>query len=217
MDHTTPAFIAIATNQHLSVLGIDPTTAKALAQAAGRDMQQRGGLEAWHQGTEAYAAWYRKVSHKTGSHMRKASGGGLDWWVDGLARLRDLEQATPAPYLGDDYPLTLTQARAFPGFPHFDDLAISDLALGMLAARWLQLLGFDKGPVSAELMAAADEDFFGDVPLIAALAGSAEAFREWWARDDASIYCLTNETGSEDWAADVLGRVPNVWPHALPD
>ena len=208
------AVAALATAQHLQVIGIEPGS--SLVGAATRDLIERGGLEAWKAGAADYRQWFSRVAHKPGSHMRSAAGG-LDWWVDGLARLQDLEQATPAPYLGDAYPLTLTQARAFPGFLRFDDLATSDLALGMLAARWFQLLGFDKGPVSADLMAAADEDFFGDVPLIAALAGSAEAFREWWARDDCTIYSVGVILGADDWATDVLGRVPDMWQHALPD
>lgn len=199
MDHTAPAFIATATRQHLFVLGINPATDKAQSSAAARDMRQRGGLEAWHQSPGAYADWYRKVSHKAGGHLRQTPGG-LDRWAGGLERLRALApDAGAAPYMGPQ------------------DVEVSSLARGMLATRGLTLLGFDKSGADQGLLAAAGEDFLEDPSLRAALAGSASAFREWWARDDASIYCLTDETGSEDWAIGVLARVPNVWPHALPD
>ena len=119
----------------------------------------------------------------------------------------------------DAFPLTLAQARNHPDIASgmtLDDLSVTPIEMGMLAARWLRLLGFNKGEVAAALMIAADEDFFGDVPLLAALAGSAAEFKEWWVKDDASIYCLTDATGSEEWAADVLARVPAIdWPQPL--
>lgn len=118
----------------------------------------------------------------------------------------------------DVFPLTLAQARNHPDIAScmtLDHLSVTPIEMGMLAARWLRLLGFDKGEVAAALMAAADEDFFGDVPLLAALAGSAAEFKAWWLKDDASIYCMTDATGSEEWAVDVLARAPNDWPQHL--
>ena len=118
----------------------------------------------------------------------------------------------------DAFPLTLAQARNHPDIASgmtLDDLSVTPIEMGMLAARWLRLLGCHKGEVAAALMAAADEDFFNDVPLLAALAGSAAEFRAWWVKDDASIYCLTDATGSEAWAAGAVARVPNEWPQHL--
>ena len=118
----------------------------------------------------------------------------------------------------DVFPLTLAQARNHPDIAScmtLEHLSVTPIEMGMLAARWLRLLGFDKGEVAAALMAAADEDFFNDVPLLAALAGSASEFKEWWSTDDASIYCMTDATGSEEWAVDVLARAPNDWPQHL--
>ena len=199
------------------MIGIEPGS--SLASAATRDLIERGGLEAWKAGAAEYRQWFSRVAHKPGSHMRSAAGG-LDWWFDGLPRALDLERrARPPSVACDAYPLTLAQAISHPerAFLTWADVAVGDLLLAGLAARWLRLLGFAQQPMTAAQGRAADIDFFGDLSLVMALAGSAPDFRVWWARDDASGYEMTMATGSEDWAVDVLARVPNEWPHALPD
>jgi hypothetical protein len=118
---------------------------------------------------------------------------------------------------------TLAEARGplkdWAGRMHLTDLDMTDAELGTITRRWLYLLDFDAAGASPELRAAANEDLMEDGSLIVALSGSAnswpDSFRQWWKRDDWGIYCLTEVTGSEDWAIDLLKRIPDEWPTAL--
>ena len=113
---------------------------------------------------------------------------------------------------------TLAEALTHPqrGCMTFDDLELSVIGVGSLAARWLCLLGYDQPGADLELLDAASDDLFGDGELMVMLAAPADVFREWFTNGDYSIYELTEKTGSEAWAAEALARVPAIdWPQPL--
>jgi hypothetical protein len=88
-----------------------------------------------------------------------------------------------------------------------------DVPLDVLTARLRWACG-QHVLTDPALIWAAVEDVAGDARLCAALHLQPEEFAAWLLQDDLSIYCLTDATGSEEWAIHAARRVRGfpVWP-----
>lgn len=88
-----------------------------------------------------------------------------------------------------------------------------ELPLSVLAARLRWACGMNTLTAPALKQAAAD-DVQGDAKLCVALHLPPEEFAAWLLADDLGVYCLTEATGCEAWAAAAAARVRGMasWP-----
>lgn len=104
---------------------------------------------------------------------------------------------------------TITQAQALGddlGHVTLQDLIVSSAEVDA-AVAWFQALCGLTADSAPELLQAARDDVTGDGMLLTMLHDKPARFAEWFAGDDHGIYCLTEVTGSEAWAAGVQLRL----------